>query len=216
MTIRKIDVHIGVPGRWRWHRLRLDLPEEATREDVLKAVADEFARPRGGLLRAPGEAAAVNWSRHDARALERRLVSYGVPRDLARRTALLDGPATLARIGNIQRMDLNEVAGTSLLDARRGWGTAAAIPPEIAAWLDNDRVEAPDRPVREKTVKPDVAELAAARAAAEPVFRSKAEALLAVAMRDIPPWPDFDRAAAMPLYLDYLDDLPRGAGERAG
>lgn len=44
MTIREIDVHVGAPGRWRWHRLRLDLPKEATREDVLDAVADEFAR----------------------------------------------------------------------------------------------------------------------------------------------------------------------------
>lgn len=44
MTLREVDVHVGAPGRWRSHRLRLDLPEEATREDVLEAVADEFAR----------------------------------------------------------------------------------------------------------------------------------------------------------------------------
>ncbi|MDE0408426.1 MAG: hypothetical protein OXN81_11250 [Alphaproteobacteria bacterium] len=44
MTIREIDVHITGPERHRWRRLRLDLPEEATREDMLKAVAEEFAR----------------------------------------------------------------------------------------------------------------------------------------------------------------------------
>ena len=44
MTVREIDVHVGAPGIDRWHRLRLDLPDDADREEVMKAVADEFAR----------------------------------------------------------------------------------------------------------------------------------------------------------------------------
>ena len=44
MTVREIDVHVAAPGKHRWHRLRLNLPEKAGPEDVLKAVADEFTR----------------------------------------------------------------------------------------------------------------------------------------------------------------------------
>lgn len=44
MTIREIDVHIAGPERHRWRRLQLDLPDNTSREDVLQAVAEEFAR----------------------------------------------------------------------------------------------------------------------------------------------------------------------------
>ena len=44
MVMREIDVHVGAPGIHRWHRLRLDLPDDADREEVMKAVADEFGK----------------------------------------------------------------------------------------------------------------------------------------------------------------------------
>lgn len=44
----------------------------------------------------------MNWSLHDARALERFLVSWGAPRDLAWRAAFLDGAATRARVEEIR------------------------------------------------------------------------------------------------------------------
>ena len=44
MIVLEINAHVAAPGKHRWHRLRLNLPEKATREDVLNAVADEFTR----------------------------------------------------------------------------------------------------------------------------------------------------------------------------
>ena len=43
---REVAVHVQVEGAgmWRQHRLRLELPGDASEEDVLAAVAEEFAR----------------------------------------------------------------------------------------------------------------------------------------------------------------------------
>lgn len=133
----------------------------------------------------------MNWSLYDARALERRLVFCGVPRRQAWREAFLDAPATLARIKKIERMDFDEVVSASLS------GTLS----------DQARADAERRPLNEET--------AAARAAAEPASRNEAKTLLKTAMANIPPRPDFDRVAAMPGYLHYLDDLPRAVLENA-
>lgn len=133
----------------------------------------------------------MNWSLYDARALQRRLEFCGVPRHQAWREAFLDAPATLARIEKIERMDFDEVVSASL-SGRLG---------------DQARADAERRPLNEET--------AAARAAAEPASRNEAKTLLEAAMVDIPPWPGFDRVAAMPSYLDCLDDLPRAVLENA-
>lgn len=133
----------------------------------------------------------MNWSLHDARALERFLVSWGAPRDLAWRAAFLDGAATRACVDEIRHMSLEAVVNPSM----------------IYMIIDRARADAERRPLNEET--------AAARAAAEPASRNEAKTLLAAAMVDIPPWPGFDRVAAMPSYLDCLDDLPRAVLENA-
>ena len=133
----------------------------------------------------------MSWSLYDARALERRLVLWGAPRDLAWRAAFLNGPATLARIEEIRHMSLEEVVNPSL----------------IYTIIDRARADAECRPLNEET--------AAARAEAEPASRNEAKTLLEAAMVDIPPWPGFDRVAAMPVFLDHLDDLPRAVLDNA-
>ncbi len=133
----------------------------------------------------------MNWSLYDARALERRLVLCDAPRDLAWRAAFLNGPATLARIEEMRHMSLEEVVNPSL----------------IYKIIDRARADTERRPLNEET--------AAARAAAEPASRNEAKTLLEAAMVDIPPWPGFDRVAAMPSYLDCLDDLPRAVLDNA-
>lgn len=133
----------------------------------------------------------MNWSLYDARALQRRLEFCGVLRHQAWREAFLDAPATLARIEKIERMDFDEVVSASL----------------SGRLSHRARADAERRPLNEETT--------AARAAAEPASRNEAKTLLAAAMADIPPRPDFDRVAAMPGYLHYLDDLPRTVLENA-
>ena len=41
---REVVVHVHGAGLARWHRLRLELPDDAAPDEVLEAVADEFAR----------------------------------------------------------------------------------------------------------------------------------------------------------------------------
>ncbi len=133
----------------------------------------------------------MSWSLYDAHALNRRLVLLGIPRNLARRAAFMDGPATLARMEKIQLMDFDEIVSASLSGAHRNW------------------------PLKEETGETVPGWLAAAQAEAKPASGNEAKTLLAAAMVDIPPWPGFDRVAAMPVYLRHLDDLPRAVLENA-